>query len=296
MINEKLNILPVPTFGKLGVNYVRRDIEEYETEKLTVNDNTNGVVRSEISENTEYSIIAGAGGKTTVIQYVRSESSVILATDVKAEESSEVKLVQVFENSARTISSLNTDIADNAGFELVQIYLGGSDTISEINTKLNGRKSHFSANIGYDLDNEDKLDINLIADHYGKKSESKITVNGVLGGSADKVFKGTIDFKNGAVTAKGSEQENVLLMSETVRNRTVPVILCAEEDVEGSHGATIGKPDEKHIFYMQSRGIPEEKIYELMAKSRLVQIIGTIGDEQTENRILRTLRWGENDE
>lgn len=296
MANEKLNILPVPTFGKLGVNYVQRDLDGYEAKNISVTDNHEGVVRSDISDSTEYGIYAGSGEETFVIQYIKADSSVVLKSVIEAQDNSKVRLVQVFDSKKQIISKLDTQLSENAEFDLVQLYLGGSDTVSEINTVLKGRRTRFGVNIGYVLDEQDKLDINLIADHYGKKSESQIAVNGVLGGNSDKTFKGTIDFKNGSAAAKGSEQENVLLMSETVRNRTVPVILCAEEDVEGSHGATVGKLDEKHIFYMQSRGIPEDKIYELMARSRLMQVIKNTGDPQTENRILHSLGWGDNDE
>jgi Fe-S cluster assembly scaffold protein SufB len=123
-----------------------------------------------------------------------------------------------------------------------------------------------------------------------------IAVKGVLDGDAVKTFKGTIDFKNGAVGAKGAEQEEVLLLSEQAVNKTVPLILCAEEDVEGSHGASIGRVDEKHIFYMQSRGIPEEKITELMAQSKIAQVVNKIDNEQTVKRILGRLGRGDDNE
>ena len=44
-------------------------------------------------------------------------------------------------------------------------------------------------------------------------------------------------------------------------NQTIPLILCEEEDVEGNHGATIGKLDEELLFYLESRGIPEAEVY-----------------------------------
>lgn len=46
------------------------------------------------------------------------------------------------------------------------------------------------------------------------------------------MFRGTIDFKNGSAGSTGSEQETVLLLGDDVVNRTVPLILCAEENVE----------------------------------------------------------------
>lgn len=46
-------------------------------------------------------------------------------------------------------------------------------------------------------------------------------------------------------------------------NKTVPVILCDEDDVMGNHGATIGhvKPDQR--FYLQCRGLSDEALEQL---------------------------------
>ena len=267
MANTKLNILPLPTFGQLGVNYAERDIEGFETEEIYISPHD----------------------EQTVLQYIVSDS----CTELHIGANAKAKLVQVFEKNTRVASKLNASVADNAEFELIQLYIGGEDTVSEINTELDGRRSAFKTYIGYSLGEEEKLDINLVAVHKGKKSTSDIAVRGVLSDKAQKTFKGTIDFKNGSAGAKGAEQEEVLLMNESVRNKTVPVILCAEEDVEGSHGATIGRLDDRHIFYMKSRGIPEDKIYELMARSKLMQIIEKIDDEQAKKRIFAALEWGD---
>lgn len=62
-------------------------------------------------------------------------------------------------------------------------------------------------------------------------------------------MRGTIDFVHGCVGAKGDEKEDVLLVGDNMVNQTIPLILCAEEDVEGNHGASIGKLDENMLFY-----------------------------------------------
>ena len=80
---------------------------------------------------------------------------------------------------------------------------------------------------------------------------------------AKKVFRGTIDFKRGSAGSVGSENETVLLLGEDAENKTVPVILCAEENVEGSHGATIGELDEDTLFYFASRGIDRAAVERL---------------------------------
>lgn len=263
----KLNILPLPTFARLGVNHTEREA------KLARED-----------------IAIPENAQRQIIQFIDSDSE----TAVTVAKNAELKLVRVFADKKTCAARLTADISDNARLELINLYLGG-DTVSEIVVGL-GERAAFNAEIGYDLGAGDALDLNLIVNHIGRKSTSEIAVNGVLRGTAQKTFKGTIDFKNGASGSKGSEKEDVILIGGEVVNKTVPVILCAEEDVDGSHGATIGRIDERHIYYMQSRGIPEEKIYELITRARLTRLIGKIGDEQAEKRVYDTIGRGDDDE
>ena len=274
MATERLNILPVPTFASLGVNWAERSVEMYETETIALN----------------------AGDEQTVIRYADANTYPFRNLYISLGAGAKMKLVQVFDRADRCVSRLNVSLDESAELELVQVYIGGGDTVSEIVARLDGAGSRFKAVIGCALDGDDSLDIDLIAEHRGRKSLSEINAASVLSGSSNKIFKGTIDFKNGSSGAKGSEHENALLLGNRVRNRTVPVILCDEENVEGNHGATIGRLDEKHIFYMRSRGMSEDKIYELMARSKLMQAIGRVGDREVKARIYNSLGWGDTDE
>ena len=68
-------------------------------------------------------------------------------------------------------------------------------------------------------------------------------------------------------------------------NRTVPVILCEEEDVDGRHGASIGRMNEEELFYCESRGINEEEARLLLVRGRLMSIISGIPDEGLRREI-----------
>ena len=291
MKTVKLNTLPLPTFESLGVNYVVRKVDTFDKEKISP---SNGSI--DITHDTSCTITAAQGESKSLIQYICSRASLQLDTYVKAENGTNITIIQVFDSEKPVISRLQADIADNASFELRQLYIGGRDTVSEIVSELYGRCAQFCADIAYTLDNADKIDLNLIANHYGKKSESKINVGGILKGKSDKLFKGTIDFKSGASGSKGTEVEDVLLLGQEVRSRTVPVILCSEEDVAGSHGATEGRMDDKKVFYLRSRGLSEEDIMRLMSKAKLSRVINGIGDEQAVRRIYDSLGWGETNE
>ncbi len=210
---------------------------------------------------------------TVVMDYHSSEGTgtAAIQTKIHAEKNAKLKLIQI-ERLGEGFDCMN-DIGayceDGAGVELVQLIIGGKNVYMGAETTLAGKESDFTAAIGYQVTGENRLDMNYNAVHEGKKTTSSMTANGVLRDHAKKLFRGTIDFKKGAKGAKGDELEDVLLLDDGVQNQTIPLILCAEEDVEGNHGASIGSLDDELIFYLESRGISEEAAYELMAKARL---------------------------
>jgi Fe-S cluster assembly scaffold protein SufB len=128
--------------------------------------------------------------------------------------------------------------------------------------------------------------MNYVADQRGKKTDASMQFKGVLMGTAKKTLRGTLDFKTGSSGSVGDEQEDALLLSEDVINRTMPVILCQEEDVEGRHGATIGQLGEDLLFYMQTRGIDEEEAKRIMIKARLESVARLIPDEEIKQLVI----------
>lgn len=78
-------------------------------------------------------------------------------------------------------------------------------------------------------------------------------------------------------------------MSNDVVNQTIPLILCAEEDVEGNHGATIGKLDDELLFYLESRGMNKEQIYEMMAMAKVDAVCRKIPDASTQAKVQKFL-------
>ena len=131
--------------------------------------------------------------------------------------------------------------------------------------------------------------MNLVVDHYGKKTASRIDASGALKDAAKKIFRGTIDFKTGSSDSAGSEQETVLMLGEDVVNKTVPLILCAEENVAGNHGATIGELDDDTLFYFESRGIDRQTAENILARASIERLARAVGDREIEEKIINGL-------
>ena len=225
---------------------------------------------------------------TCVIFYKGNAVSAINDIRIRAAKKACLTLVEIFEteNGTTFIDSIGGSYGEKAGLKLIQIEKGEGDTAIGCLAGLDGYKSYLDIDMGYLVKGSDKLDINYVARHRGKVTDTKINVNGVLRDKASKTFRGTIDFIKGCKDSTGDEREDVLMMDEGVHNNTVPVILCEEEDVEGTHGASIGKISDEILLYFQTRGIPESEVTELMAKSRIDAVAGRIPDEETRKLLL----------
>ena len=236
-------------------------------------------------EGRKYVIEAEANSKTTIVTDFSSDDGAkgrsCFQTLIRIGKGAEVTLVQTDRLSSdfELINDVGAVLEEDAILNIVHIFLGGSNIYQGCNIVLKGDRAVVNKDIGYFLKEEQDLDMNYVVIHEGKKTECDIKASGVLEGESSKLFRGTIDFKNGCAGSKGAEIEEVILRDDTAHNKTIPVILCAEEDVEGSHGATIGRIDEDLIFYMQTRGFEEEEIYKLISKSRLLSFCSKIPDE-----------------
>ena len=79
------------------------------------------------------------------------------------------------------------------------------------------------------------------------------------------------------------------MLGEDAVNKTVPLILCAEENVVGNHGATIGELDDETLFYFESRGIDRDEAENILARAAIERLARAVGDRETEDAILQEL-------
>ena len=134
---------------------------------------------------------------------------------------------------------------------------------------------------------EQMRDFNYELRHRGRKTECEIDANGVLTGTSKKVYRGTIDLVHGCKGATGTERETVLLANKGVDNKTVPVILCDEDDVAGNHGATIGHVRDEQLFYLACRGLDQNAAEDLFIRAKLEDAALSATDERTRAAVIR---------
>ena len=236
-------------------------------------------------------IYAGAHSRAKIILLCESEETggmmSAIQTKVYAGEGAKVELyvVQTMNAEAVCLHDVGVSCEKDAAVKEVQLELGGAEVYTGTLFELGGEESTAELVSGYLGTGRQKIDMNYVARHRGKKTKSNMQISGILKNEAKKLLRGTIDFVHGCVGAKGDEKEDVLLVGDNMVNQTIPLILCAEEDVEGNHGASIGKLDENMLFYAATRGIPPEEAQRLLTLAKIEAINSQIPSEEVRGAV-----------
>ena len=255
---------------KLEFDFDEKNLELIENIEIVAKENTTSniyiVYRQRSSgkafHNGLIRVLAEPNSKTTVtiINLMNGESSNILSVDGKLDESSKLKY----------------NIVD----------FGGKTSITNLYTNLIGKESINLINCIYLGSNDEKIDINYIAECFGEKTNINIDVQGALKDNSKKNFKGTIDFKKGSKKSYGNEAENCMLLSDKAKSISLPMLLCSEEDVEGNHSSSSGKADDKELFYIMTRGFDRKSAEKLLVRAKFNNILEEITNKEIKGEIL----------
>lgn len=167
------------------------------------------------------------------------------------------------------LNDLQIALADGAAVDVTYHLLGAGRCAAGMDVDCAGFHSACRTDVRYLTRNDEVLDMNYVMRLRGRKSTAAFDAYGVMGGTSSKTLRDTIDLVHGGKGAAGREQETVLLTSQGVTNKSLPVVLCDEDDVAGEHGATVGAVSPDQLDYLRTRGLSEHEAQALFARSVL---------------------------
>ena len=270
--------IPMRTWRWLGVNEAKAD------EAVLAIDNG----RQELV------VPAGESRQLTVVYRQAGEGQV----QVKVEKGGFLKLttVQLMPVDAQGASSVQVELADTAELEAVAVEAGSAKSLAKMEVNLSGNESKANVYVQYFGHGASQLDMNYVLVQQGKNTEANLHVYGALLGEANKIFRGTLDFRHGSKGSKGYEKEEVVVLSSKVRNRSVPLMLSAEDAVEGHHAVSIGKIDENKLFYLMSRGLDMQEARRLVVEAAFNPVLDRIEDKDLYQELDEYIKEGLADE
>lgn len=207
--------------------------------------------------------------------------------EVFAGEDSHVELYDIEESS--TVSNrywqLYVHQADRASFTAASCYLHGGRTRNEYRIDAAGDSTE-TALYGLGICADDQsLDNQVLLRHAGKHGTSRQLFKNALYSDARGAFGGKIIVEQGAAFTDAVQTNRNLLASAEARMNTAPQLEIYCDEVKCGHGATTGQLDERAVFYMQTRGIPQEEAKRMLTQAFMVDVIDNISFEVLRQRL-----------
>ena len=111
----------------------------------------------------------------------------------------------------------------------------------------------------------------------------------VLDDNARGRFVGDLKIAPDAQQTEAHQTNRNLLLSETAEMRTQPQLEIYADDVQATHGASTGQLDESALFYMQQRGIGQQKARQLLVNAFMKEVLDKISDEAIKANLLNAI-------
>ncbi len=208
------------------------------------------------------------------------------------------------------LTHVRTQTEASAAFHLATIYaaieaggtydsftlnIGGRITRTEIHAGLNGPGAMAHLNGAQLLTGSQHADFTSIVRHAAPKGTSRQTIKNVLSGRSRGVFQGRIEVARGAQGTDGYQMNRALLLSPDAEIDTKPELEIFADDVKCSHGATVGELDAEQLFYLRSRGIPDQEARSILVRAFLAEALDPVTNDTARGLLEDAVaRWWAN--
>ncbi|NNE81013.1 MAG: Fe-S cluster assembly protein SufD [Silicimonas sp.] len=193
------------------------------------------------------------------------------------------------DHERRAITHLFARLGEESSFKSFTMTANGVLTRNEAFIELTGDNA--SAHIAGAAmgDGDFHHDDTIFVTHDAVNCESRQVFKKVLRNGAVGTFQGKILVKEGAQKTDGYQISQSLLLDEDAQFLAKPELEIYADDVACSHGSTSGAIDESALFYLRSRGVPENEAQALLVLAFLAEAIEEIEDEAIADDILGRL-------
>ncbi|MBE5967896.1 MAG: Fe-S cluster assembly protein SufB [Lachnospiraceae bacterium] len=166
------------------------------------------------------------------------------------------------ENWSRNMMNLNTKralVEKNGSIEWISGSFGSKVSMLYPMSILKGEgaRSEFTgitfAGKGQNLDTGTKVV------HAAPYTSSTVNTKSISKSGGTAVYRGSVKVNANAHHSKSTVSCESLMLDDISRSDTIPVLDISNDEVEIGHEAKIGRISDEVIFYLMSRGIPEEE-------------------------------------
>jgi Fe-S cluster assembly protein SufD len=170
------------------------------------------------------------------------------------------------------------------------VTLGGVFSRLDLNLRFEGDRAESDLSGLYLARGREQIDHHTVVDHAQPHCTSRESYRGIVDDRARAIFDGIIYVRPGAQLTSAHQQSRNLVLSDDARVNTKPHLQIEADDVQCSHGASVGQLDDEALFYLRSRGIEQSEARALMAYGFVAESVDAIAYEPLRELVRQQVR------
>jgi Fe-S cluster assembly protein SufD len=242
---------------------------------------------------THHVVEVGANAKATLVIDHRGLIQVAANIEFIIGDGASLSVVAVnaCDNGSIQLSSYAALVGRDASYRFTNITLGGSIVriVPTVRFAAPGGRAEL---LGVSFAGDDQhFEGRLLVDHSEPNCTSNVLYKNVLlGESARTVWIGDVRIRPTATGTDTYEMNRNLLLSDGARADSVPNLEIETGDIAGAgHASATGRFDDLQLFYLQSRGIPEDEARRLVVRGFFADVVERIGVDDIEQQIMTAI-------
>ncbi|WP_120004921.1 Fe-S cluster assembly protein SufD [Nesterenkonia muleiensis] len=186
--------------------------------------------------------------------------------------------LQRWNNDAVHVGQHDAEVGKDATYKHVAVTLGGEVVRVNSNFRYAAEGAEAEMYGLYFADAGQHIEHRTFVDHNAPRNTSNVLYKGALQGkTARTVWIGDVLIRKEAEGTDSYEKNQNLVLTDGARADSVPNLEIETGLIEGAgHASSTGRFDDNHLFYLMSRGIPEDIARQLVVRGFLHEILQKI--------------------
>nr|WP_076388856.1 Fe-S cluster assembly protein SufD [Vaginimicrobium propionicum] len=238
-------------------------------------------------------IEVGANAQATIVMRFLGAGQLASKVELHVGDGAQVNFVSLQDWNAGSLhgGQISTLVGRDAQVRLIQASIGG-DLIRQVERATyageGGRLEQFGL---YFVDGARHVEHRIFIDHTAANTYSHADYRGALqGNGAHSVWIGDVLIRAAAKNIETYETNRNLVLTEGCQADSVPNLEIETGEIKGAgHSSSTGRFDDEQLFYLRSRGIPEDKARRLIVEGFFLDLIRRIRVPQVQSRLVEAL-------
>ena len=158
-----------------------------------------------------------------------------------------------------------------------------------VEVQLNGEGANFDYRSLSDLAANASMHQRLTIYHNAPRTTSTQLARNLLAGHTYASYDGSVIVGENCTGVNSSQLVNTILLSEDASVSVKPVLKIYHDDVECTHGNTVGELDAEQMFYLVSRGIPQKTAQQMLMKSFAQETFLPLPETPAKKRLMQQM-------